>query len=126
VLDMLFDQLDNRFVKSQKTFDLADWVGYFAWEVMGLMTFSKTYGFLETGTDVNGLLKAVWDFMLTIAPVSSPWRSIHRMLTYSSLDDPVSIVGQNTLQKFCSGYTQKSGRCTDFKNRFTGHRRKAV
>ena len=72
VLGILFKQLDSRFVKSRATFDLADWVGYFAWEVMGLMTFSKTYGLLETGTDVNGLIKAVWDFMLTIAPVSPP------------------------------------------------------
>lgn len=70
VLEMLFNQLDRRFVKSSATFDLADWLGYFAWEVMALMTFSKTYGFLEAGDDSLGLTSAVWNFMLSIGPVS--------------------------------------------------------
>lgn len=70
VLDQLFEQLDARFVKTGATFDLSEWAGFFAWEVMALMTFSKTYGFLEKGADTNGLLTAVWDFMLKIAPVS--------------------------------------------------------
>lgn len=70
VLDVLFQQLDARFVKNHATLDLADWLQFFAFDVMGTMTFSKRYGFLETGTDVNGLLRAIWDFMLTIGPVS--------------------------------------------------------
>lgn len=70
VLAVLFDQLNKRFVKSQARFDLGDWLQYFAFDVMGTMTFSKRYGFLETGTDVNGMLDAIWQFMLTIAPVS--------------------------------------------------------
>lgn len=72
VLGVLFKQLDERFVEPQATFDLGDWLQYFAFDVMGTMTFSKRYGFLETGADVNGLLRAIWDFMLTIGPVSSP------------------------------------------------------
>lgn len=70
VLAILFQQLDERFVKTGATFDLGDWLQYFAFDVMGTMTFSKRYGFLETGTDVNGMLGAIWNFMLTIAPVS--------------------------------------------------------
>lgn len=70
VLGVMFKQLDQRFVKTQATFDLSDWLQYFAFDVMGTMTFSKRYGFLESGTDENGLLRAIWDFMLTIGPVS--------------------------------------------------------
>ncbi|KFX98708.1 hypothetical protein V490_02162 [Pseudogymnoascus sp. VKM F-3557] len=70
VLAVLFDQLNQRFVKSQARFDLGDWLQYFAFDVMGTMTFSKRYGFLETGTDVNGMLDAIWQFMLTIAPMT--------------------------------------------------------
>ena len=69
VLAILFRELDKRFVKTQATFALGDWLQYFAFDVMGTMTFSKRYGFLETGTDVNGMLGAIWEFMLTIAPV---------------------------------------------------------
>lgn len=70
VLGVLFEQLDERFVKNQATPDLAEWLQYFAFDVMGTMTFSKRYGFLETGSDVRGLIGAIWDFMLTIGPVS--------------------------------------------------------
>ena len=70
VLDVLCHQLDERFVSSEATFDLADWLQYFSFEVMVTMTFSKRCGFLETGRDVNGILATVWNFMLTVAPVS--------------------------------------------------------
>ena len=71
-IGMLFEQLDKRFERAQETFDLADWMQYFAYEVMGTMTFSKRYGFIEQGNDNNGLLKVVWDFFLAVGPVSVP------------------------------------------------------
>jgi hypothetical protein len=79
VLDVLFDQLDARFEKSQATFDLADWLQFFAFDVMGTMTFSRRYGFLETGRDVQGILATIWNFMLTVGPVSfvNPWCGLH-------------------------------------------------
>jgi Cytochrome P450 len=71
VLGVLFQQLDRRFVDSHDSFDLGDWIQYFAFDVMGTMTFSSRYGFLETGKDVDGMLQSIWSFMLTVAPVSS-------------------------------------------------------
>jgi hypothetical protein len=71
VLGILFQQLDKRHVETQEPFDLADWLQYFAFDVMGTMTFSSRYGFLETGKDVDGMLAAIWRFMLTVGPVSS-------------------------------------------------------
>ncbi|KFA68968.1 hypothetical protein S40285_07008 [Stachybotrys chlorohalonatus IBT 40285] len=74
VMDILFEQLDKRFVSSRAVFDLADWLQYFAFEVMGTMTFSSRYGFLESGQDINGMLDAIWNFMLTVGPMTqSPW-----------------------------------------------------
>ena len=72
-LGILCRQLDERFVDSHQAFDLGKWLQYFAFEVMGTMTFSKRYGFLETGKDVNGMLATIWSFMLTVAPVSCQW-----------------------------------------------------
>jgi Cytochrome P450 len=71
VLGVLFQQLDKRFVVSHDSFDLGDWIQYFAFDIMGTMTFSSRYGFLETGKDVDGMLQSIWSFMLTVAPVSS-------------------------------------------------------
>jgi hypothetical protein len=69
ILELLFTQLDQRFAGCQTPFDLGDWLQFFAFEVMGTMTFSRQYGFLEKGCDDNGLLGAIWNFMKTAAPV---------------------------------------------------------
>jgi hypothetical protein len=75
ILGVLFQQLDKRFVESQETFDIGDWIQYFAFDVMGTMTFSSRYGFLEFGKDVDGMLQSIWNFMLTVAPVSTQLHS---------------------------------------------------
>lgn len=69
-IKVMTDQLDERFIDSQATFDLANWLQYFAFDVMGTLTFSKRYGFLEQGTDVGQMLSTIWDYMKTAAPVS--------------------------------------------------------
>ena len=82
VLKIMFEQLDARFVGRKELFDLSDWLQYFAFDVMGTMTFSKRYGFLETGKDSNGLLGAIWEFMLTIGPVCAALLFIRRNFNY--------------------------------------------
>lgn len=71
-LGVLFEQLDSRFVETQQEFDLGNWLQFFAFEVMGTLSFSERYGFLEKGCDTNGLLESIWEFMKTVAPVC--WR----------------------------------------------------
>ncbi|KAK4140133.1 cytochrome P450 [Dichotomopilus funicola] len=74
ILDLLFTQLDQRFVGRETPFDLGEWLQFFAFEVMGTMTFSRQYGFLEKGCDGNGLLGAIWNYMKTAAPITQiPW-----------------------------------------------------
>lgn len=62
-LGIMTEQLDQRFVDSGVVFDLSDWLQYFAFDVMGTLTFSKRYGFLEQGRDVNSMLRTIWDYM---------------------------------------------------------------
>ena len=63
-------QIDQRFEGKETIFDLGDWLQYFAFEVMGTISFSKRYGFLEQGEDINNMIHTVWEFMYTAAPVS--------------------------------------------------------
>ena len=78
VLGLLFEQLDKRFVEQKKVCNLGDWIQFFALDVMGEISFSERYGFLETGADVQGIIKSIWNFMLTVGPVSlSADRIIH-------------------------------------------------
>ena len=74
VLEVLFHQLDERFAQSHRIFDLGDWLQYFAFDVMGTLTFSKRYGFLDKGQDVNGMLATIWSYMADAAPFTQmPW-----------------------------------------------------
>ncbi|KAL8660249.1 MAG: hypothetical protein Q9202_006741 [Teloschistes flavicans] len=74
VLGVLFDQLDRRFANTNHIFDLGDWLQYFAFDVMGTLTFSKRYGFLEQGHDVNGMLQAIWNLLDDAASFTQiPW-----------------------------------------------------
>jgi len=78
VLGLLFEQLDKRFVEQKKVCNLGDWIQFFALDVMGEISFSERYGFLETGADVQGIIKSIWNFMLTVGPVSlSAVRIVH-------------------------------------------------
>jgi hypothetical protein len=70
VLQCFSENLDKRFAQHGNVFDLGSWLQYFAFDVMGTMTFSKRYGFLDQGEDVGGMLNAISSFMKTVAPVS--------------------------------------------------------
>lgn len=70
VLQVIHAQLDNRFKDTGEVFNLGEWLQYFAFDVMGTLSFNKRYGFLEQGEDVGNKLDAVWQFMKQAAPVS--------------------------------------------------------
>lgn len=70
VLSVLVAQLDKRFVQTSSELDLDFWSRAFAFDTMGVLTFSKRYGFLETGSDVQGMAASIWKFMIKAAPVN--------------------------------------------------------
>ncbi|CAG8954438.1 hypothetical protein HYFRA_00006065 [Hymenoscyphus fraxineus] len=50
------EQLELRFVNGMnagKTCDIADWIAYLSWDVVGEITFSKEMDFLKSGVDVR-------------------------------------------------------------------------
>ncbi|KAI5810819.1 pisatin demethylase [Pyronema omphalodes] len=54
--------------------DLGLWLQYFAFDVIGEMTFSKRLGFLETGTDVEGVIAGIEDSLRYSALIGQmPW-----------------------------------------------------
>ena len=69
VLGVLREKLDNKVIENSEVFDLGQWLQFFAFDVMGTLTFSKRYGFLETGKDVGRMLGTIVDFMRSSAPV---------------------------------------------------------
>ncbi|GAB1209745.1 hypothetical protein APSETT445_008526 [Aspergillus pseudonomiae] len=98
VLSCLSEQFDTRFVGTGKIFDFGEWLQYFAFDVMGTMSFSRRYGFLEQGRDVNGMLDAIFLFMKTAAPMSQipwvdPWIYKNRFVNSLRRTPAMSILG---------------------------------
>ena len=50
------EHLRTRYVQPQKVCEFGDWLGYFAWDFLGLTTFSKKFGYMEKGCDFDGTL----------------------------------------------------------------------
>jgi hypothetical protein len=68
------EQLQARFVESQKPCNLGTWLQMFAFDVIGELTFSKRLGFLESGTDVNNVMASIWEmFKETSLVTQMPW-----------------------------------------------------
>lgn len=69
-----FNQLDNRFVKTGHVCNLHDWLQMFAFDVIGAITFSKRFGFLEQGKDVDGIMGSSWRYFSDASLISQmPW-----------------------------------------------------
>ncbi|SPO00302.1 related to pisatin demethylase / cytochrome P450 monooxygenase [Cephalotrichum gorgonifer] len=50
------DHLQERYVKPNKVCEFGDWLGYYAWDFLGIVTFSKKFGYMEAGRDYDGTL----------------------------------------------------------------------
>ncbi|XHF97869.1 hypothetical protein AWENTII_001444 [Aspergillus wentii] len=57
-IQSLFRRLDE-FADDGKVCDIATWLQYYAFDVIGELTFSKPLGFLEHGRDVEGIIAAL-------------------------------------------------------------------
>ncbi|KAJ5590692.1 hypothetical protein N7450_004664 [Penicillium hetheringtonii] len=78
-----FKRMDD-FVENRETCDIATWLQYYAFDVIGELTFSKSLGFLERGSDVDGIivaLEAMLDYSGKIGQI--PW------LDYLFIKNPI-------------------------------------
>ncbi|KAI0405419.1 putative benzoate 4-monooxygenase cytochrome P450 [Xylaria palmicola] len=73
-IEVFRQELDRRFVSSGETCDLGAWLQYFAFDVIGEITFSKRLGFLEEGRDVEGIIASIWHWFEYVAVIGQiPW-----------------------------------------------------
>ncbi|KAH9908569.1 cytochrome P450 [Xylariomycetidae sp. FL2044] len=54
VIDDLSSHLENRFINQGKDCDLGAWLGYYAWDFISAVTFSKRFGYMVEGCDFDG------------------------------------------------------------------------
>ncbi|KAL2799529.1 cytochrome P450 [Aspergillus keveii] len=69
-----FRRLDELFVDTDGVCDFGTWIQYFAWDVIGNLTFSKPLGFLERGGDVENITASIETFFGINAMITQmPW-----------------------------------------------------
>ncbi|KEY71920.1 hypothetical protein S7711_09122 [Stachybotrys chartarum IBT 7711] len=73
-IETFMDQLDKRFVQTRSVCDWGLWLQYFAFDVVGEITFSTRLGFLERGEDIDGIMASIWNwFQYTSVVGQLPW-----------------------------------------------------
>ena len=73
-ISVFFSQLESRFVDTAKPCDLGTWLQWFAFDVMGEITFSRRLGFLERDEDIGGIAESIWRYFVRTSPVTQmPW-----------------------------------------------------
>ena len=69
----------SEFAGRGQSVDLGAWLQYYAFDVVGEVTFASKFGFLEKGTDVDGMMKAI-EGMLTYAALCGQVPEYHKVL----------------------------------------------
>ncbi|KAK3726068.1 hypothetical protein LTR37_000216 [Vermiconidia calcicola] len=67
--DAFIEQTEQRYCKTGKTCDFSKWLQFFAFDVIGEITWSKRIGFVDRDEDVDGIVKFIGDFLSYAAPV---------------------------------------------------------
>lgn len=52
----LFEELDRRYLVPSVSCPLFDWLQYYAFDVIGELTCSEPFGFLQAGQDIDGII----------------------------------------------------------------------
>ncbi|MCJ1301746.1 hypothetical protein MMC08_004547 [Hypocenomyce scalaris] len=67
--EKFLDQTEALFVSKNAVCDFAEWLQYYAFDVIGEITYSKRHGFVDRGADVDGMVKKLGSLFSYVAPV---------------------------------------------------------
>lgn len=68
-LNAFIDQTRRRYCETGQSCKFSRWLQFFAFDVIGELTWSKQLGFVQKDEDVDGIVKFVGDFLKYAAPV---------------------------------------------------------
>lgn len=69
-MDVFLAQTQSLFADTGASCDFNKWLQYFAFDVIGDLTWSRRIGFVERNEDVDGIIKFLGDFLSYAGPVS--------------------------------------------------------
>ncbi|KAK5062850.1 hypothetical protein LTR84_004925 [Exophiala bonariae] len=68
-VELFLDQTEKLYANPNKVCDFAEWLQFFAFDVIGQITYSKRHGFLENNVDVDGMIGYLGRLFSYVAPV---------------------------------------------------------
>ena len=68
---LFLDQTDKLFATPDKVCDFAEWLQFFAFDVIGHITYSRRHGFIDNAEDVDGMVGYLGKLFSYVAPVST-------------------------------------------------------
>lgn len=69
-IKLFFEQTERLYVNNAEGCDFVRWLQFYAFDVIGEVTYSKRHGFLEKNEDVDGIVRYLGNLFLYVAPVS--------------------------------------------------------
>lgn len=74
VLTAFLGQTSSLYASTSQTCNFAQWLQYFAFDVIGQITYSKRHGFVDTASDIDGMVAYLARLFSYVAPVGQvPW-----------------------------------------------------
>lgn len=67
---LFLEQTKNIYVNNPEGCDFTQWLQFYAFDVIGEITYSKRHGFVENNKDVDGIVAYLSWLFLYVAPVS--------------------------------------------------------
>jgi cytochrome P450 len=67
--DAFIEQTEKRYCSTGRSCNFSRWLQFFAFDVIGQLTWSKRLGFVDRDGDVGGIVKFVGDFLSYAGPV---------------------------------------------------------
>jgi cytochrome P450 len=71
VIQVFLNQTERFFAEPGRICDFAKWLQFFAFDVIGQITYSKRHGFIDRGADVDGMVQYLGKLFSYVAPVSN-------------------------------------------------------
>lgn len=120
--EVFLDILESRFAVSSKSpgklLDLGRYLQFYAFDVIGQLTFSRRLGFIESGTDVDGIIEAIganFSYFSVLGQI--PWldeavlgkNPIYVKYFRKSVSSPILIFAQGLLKERLKDLAQSGG-----------------
>ena len=75
----LMEERLEQIAKKKEPFDFSKWLHFLSWDILGEVTFSKRFGFLDKGGDVDNAIKNSWMLALYVT-VAGYTQWLHALL----------------------------------------------